>query len=199
MPRLETLKPMARSRTDFVRRSPLTRDALAFADQRHAGQLREIDDLPFVTHPLEVACLLHEAGYSDEVVAAGVLHDVLEDTDAERGDIETRFGRRVAELVDAVTDDPAIEDDAERKAALRRQVARAGECAAAVFAADKVSKARELRVRVGRGRFERKDGGRIAHYEASLEMLAELIPGHQLVDQLRLELEAVRALPAGGV
>src|SRR5919106_6968513 len=103
MPPLESLKPMARTRTDFVRRSPLTRDALAFADQRHAGQLREIDDLPFVTHPLEVACLLHEAGYSDEVVAAGVLHDVLEDTDAERGDIETRFGRRVAELVDAVT------------------------------------------------------------------------------------------------
>jgi (p)ppGpp synthase/HD superfamily hydrolase len=194
---LETLLPMGR--TDFVRRSPLTRDALAFADQRHAGQVREVDDLPFVTHPLEVACLLHEAGYSDEVVAAGVLHDVLEDTDAERGDIETRFGGRVAELVDAVTDDPAIEDDAKRKAALRRQVARAGECAAAVFAADKVSKARELRVRVGRGRFERKDGGRIEHYEASLEMLAELIPGHQLVDQLRLELEAVRALPAGGV
>jgi (p)ppGpp synthase/HD superfamily hydrolase len=187
------------TRTDFVKRSPLTREALAFADQRHAGQMREIDDLPFVTHLLEVACLLHEAGYADEVVAAGVLHDVLEDTDAERRDIETRFGRRVAELVDAVTDDPAIEDDAERKAALRLQVARAGERAAAVFAADKVSKARELRVRMGRGRFQRKDTGKIAHYEASLEMLAELIPGHQLVDQLRLELEAVRALPVGGV
>ena len=65
-------------RTDFVRRSPLTRDALAFADQRHAGQTRDLDDLPFVTHPVEVACLLHEAGYADEVVAAGVLHDVLE-------------------------------------------------------------------------------------------------------------------------
>jgi (p)ppGpp synthase/HD superfamily hydrolase len=187
------------ARTDFVKRSPLTREALAFADQRHAGQLREIDDLPFVTHPVEVARLLHEAGYSDEVVAAGALHDVLEDTDAEPRDIEIRFGRRVAELVDAVTDDPAIEDDAERRAALRLQVARAGECAAAVFAADKVSKARELRVRLGRGRFELKDGGKIAHYEASLEMLAELIPGHQLVDQLRLELEALRALPTGGV
>jgi (p)ppGpp synthase/HD superfamily hydrolase len=189
--------PMAR--TEFVKRSPLTKEALAFARERHAGQLRDLDDLPFVTHPVEVACLLHEAGYSDEVVAAGVLHDVLEDTDAELSELEAQFGPRVAELVAAVSDDPAIEDHAERKAALRRQVARAGECAAAVFAADKVSKARELRVRVSRGRFERRDESRIAHYEASLDMLSELIPGHQLVDQLRLELEALNALPAGGV
>jgi (p)ppGpp synthase/HD superfamily hydrolase len=194
---LETISTMPR--TDFVERSPLTRDALAFADRRHAGQKRDIDDLPFVTHPLEVARLLHEAGYQDEVVAAGVLHDVLEDTDAERSDLESRFGGRVAELVDAVTDDPTIEDRAERKAALRRQVAEAGECAAVVFAADKVSKARELRVRMSRGRFERADPAKLAHYEASLEMLEDLIPGHHFVDQLRMELEAMQALPARGV
>jgi (p)ppGpp synthase/HD superfamily hydrolase len=193
----ENLLTMAR--TDFVDRSPLTRSALAFAGERHAGQTRDLDGLPFVTHPLEVACLLHESGYSDEVVAAGVLHDVLEDTDAERGELETRFGSRVAELVDSLTDDPSIEDDAERRAALRRQVAGAGEGAAAVFAADKVSKARELRVRVSRGRLTRSDNGKIAHYEASLEMLAELIPGHHLVDQLRIELEAVHALPGRAV
>jgi (p)ppGpp synthase/HD superfamily hydrolase len=186
-------------RTDFVQRSPLTRDALAFADSHHAGQTRDLDGLPFVTHPVEVACLLHEAGYSDEVVAAGVLHDVLEDTDADRAELEVRFGGRVAELVEAVTDDPAIEDRAERKAALRRKVAEAGECAAVVFAADKVSKARELRWRVSRGRFERADDGKLEHYEASLAMLDDLIPGHDFVGQLRMEVEAVQAMPAGGV
>jgi (p)ppGpp synthase/HD superfamily hydrolase len=194
---LETISTMAR--TDFVDSSPLTRAALAFADQRHAGQTRDLDGLPFVTHPLEVACLLHDAGYQDEVVAAGVLHDVLEDTDTQRSDLESRFGSRVAELVEAVTDDPTIEDDAERKAALRRQVAHAGECAAVVFAADKVSKARELRVRMSRGRFQRADCGKFAHYEASLAMLSDLIPDHELVKQLRLEVEALQALPAGGV
>jgi (p)ppGpp synthase/HD superfamily hydrolase len=194
---LETISAMAR--TDFVDRSPLTRDALAYAGEHHAGQTRDLDGLPFVTHPLEVARLLHDAGYQDEVVAAGVLHDVLEDTDAELSDLELRFGSRVAELVEAVTDDPTIEDDAERKAALRRQVAHAGECAAVVFAADKVSKARELRVRVSRGRFQRADRGKFAHYEASLAMLSDLIPGHELVNQLRLEVEALQTLPAGGV
>ena len=190
---LETLTAMAR--TDFVERSPLTRDALAFAATCHEGQTRELDGMPFVTHPVEVACLLHEAGYSDEVVAAGVLHDVLEDTEAELGDLEERFGPAVAWLVAAVSDDPSIEDDAKRKAALREQVAEAGEHAAAVFAADKVSKARELRIRAGLGRFRRKDETRIEHYRASLEMLDELMPGHQLVDRLRAELDAVHALP----
>jgi (p)ppGpp synthase/HD superfamily hydrolase len=190
---LETLRTMAR--TDFVERSPLTRDALAFAARSHDGQTRDTDSVPFLTHPVEVACLLHEAAYSDEVVAAGVLHDVLEDTDVERGELEERFGSEVAGLVAAVSDDPAIEDHAERKAALRAQVARAGEDAAAVFAADKVSKARELRVRTGYGRFERKDETRIEHYRASLEMLDDLMPGHQLVDLLRAELDARHSLP----
>jgi (p)ppGpp synthase/HD superfamily hydrolase len=189
---LENLKAMAR--TDFVDRSPLTRGALAFAASHHEGQTRDLDDTPFVTHPVEVACLLHEAGYSDEVVAAGVLHDVLEDTDVERGELEELFGSEVARLVAAVSDDPAIEDHAERKAALRRQVAAAGDCAVAVFAADKVSKARELRARTGYGRFERKDEARIEHYRASLEMLDDLMPRHQLVDRLRTELDALHSL-----
>jgi (p)ppGpp synthase/HD superfamily hydrolase len=197
VPESEKLLEMAR--TDFVKRSPLTRDALTFAAERHAGQTRELDDLPFVTHPVEVACLLHEAGYSDEVVAAGVLHDVLEDTDSQAAELAARFSPFVAELVAAVSDDPSITDDSERKAALRSQVRRAGECAAAVFAADKVSKARELRVRASRGRFGPADAAKLDHYEASLEMLSGLIPEHSLVGQLRMELESVHALPPAGV
>jgi hypothetical protein len=54
-------------------------------------------------------------------------------------------------------------------------------------------------VRASRGRFERADSGKFEHYEASLAMLADLIPGHELVNQLRLELEALQSLPAGGV
>ena len=189
---------LPQTRVEFTDRSPLTRAALAFAEGRHSGQTRDIDGVPFVTHPVEVACLLAEAGYSDEVVAAGVLHDVLEDTNAERADLEANFGPAVAWLVSAVSDDASIEDQAERKAALRDQVADAGERAAAIFAADKVSKARELRVRASRGGHEHGDRAKVDHYEQSLAMLAELIPGHRLVDQLRLELQALSALPAGG-
>jgi (p)ppGpp synthase/HD superfamily hydrolase len=193
----ETFPMMAR--TDFVNRSPLTREALAFADERHAGQTRDLGEVPFVTHPVEVARLLHEAGYSDEVVAAGVLHDVLEDTDSQPEELMSRFGHEVAELVGAVSDDPSIEDRIERKAALRRQVAEAGEHAAVVFAADKVSKARELRLRISQGHTRDGDHAKLEHYQASLEMLGGVLPGNDLLDRLRVELDALRALPACSV
>jgi (p)ppGpp synthase/HD superfamily hydrolase len=187
------------ARTDFVDGSPLTRDALSYAGDHHAGQTRDIDAIPFVTHPVEVAFLLHEAGYPDEVVAAGALHDVLEDTDAERLELEDRFGGHVASLVVAVSEDPSIEDDAERKAALRLQVADAGEEALAVFAADKVSKARELRVRLSRGDEQEGDQRRLDHYEASLELLSGTAVEPELTEQLRDELDAVHALRPCGV
>jgi (p)ppGpp synthase/HD superfamily hydrolase len=183
---------------DFADRLPRTGAALEFARARHAGQRRESDDAPFVMHPIEVATILYDAGYPDDVIAAGALHDVIENTDTTTQDIADRFGARVALLVTAVTENPAIEADADRKAALRVQVARAGETAAAVFAADKISKVREFRLRGSSGRLDDASREKIAHYEASLEMLAEEIPGHELVEQLRLELEALRALPAGG-
>ena len=179
----------------FAREMPRTLAALEFADRHHAGQRREVDGAPFVMHPLEVAGLLHDAGYADDVVAAGVLHDVLEDTSARRSDLERGFGSEVTRLVSAVTDDPSIDDPAERKAALRLQVSQAGECAAVIFAADKVSKARELRLMTTRRRVGREAQLKLNHYRESLEMLAELIPDHDLVGQLRTELEAIEALP----
>jgi hypothetical protein len=76
----------------FTRDLPLARAAAAFASERHAGQRRQSDGADFVLHPIEVAALLERSGYPDHVVAAAVLHDVLEDTDAERADLEARFG-----------------------------------------------------------------------------------------------------------
>jgi (p)ppGpp synthase/HD superfamily hydrolase len=171
----------------------LSRHAQAFATERHAGQRRESDGAPFMMHPLEVAELLHDGGYRDEVVAAGILHDVLEDTDVECPDLEDRFGPEVAGLVAALTEDESIEDNAERKAALRRQVAEAGEEAAAVFAADKVSKAREMRTRASRGPLDESAARKVEHYEESLDMLDAVIPGHPLAGRLRDELEALSA------
>jgi (p)ppGpp synthase/HD superfamily hydrolase len=165
---------------------PLTTDALGFARERHTGGE--------VWHPFEVAVLLRDAGYPDYVVAAGMLHEVLEDTPTEEHELEERFGMPVAELVESLSDDPTIEDQQERRAALRRQVADAGPTAAAVFAADKVSKARELRLKAGRGEVGDEERKRLEHYEESFDMLSTAMPHHELVEQLRLELESLRAL-----
>jgi (p)ppGpp synthase/HD superfamily hydrolase len=173
---------------------PLAQDAVEFARAQHEGQRRDADDAPFVVHPLEVAIMLRDAGYPDHVVATGALHEVLEDTDVDKHELEERFGHDVAELVDALTDDPSIEDERERRAALRRQVAQAGETAAAVFAADKVSKTRELRRKAERGPLDDKSRAKLEHYLESLGMLEQALPGSDLVSCLRTELRGLGAL-----
>jgi (p)ppGpp synthase/HD superfamily hydrolase len=92
----------------FVDRLPLTQAAIEFAGERHAGQRRPADEAPFLVHPIEVASILERSHYPDHVVAAAVLHDVLEDTDGKRSELEEQFGPDVAELVAIVSDDPAI-------------------------------------------------------------------------------------------
>lgn len=73
--------------------------AIYFAVQAHDGQKRKGTDIPYIAHPFEVAQLLMEAGAEDEVVAAGLLHDTVEDTAVTAADVQKQFGVRVAELV----------------------------------------------------------------------------------------------------
>jgi (p)ppGpp synthase/HD superfamily hydrolase len=186
----------------FPRDFHVTNSAVRFARRFHRGQRRISDRAPFILHPLEVASLLNSCGASDEVVAAGVLHDVVENTSVGLEQISDEFGPHVASLVAAVTENPKIKSERARKAALRRQVRVAGSDAAAVFAADKLAKTRELRMRVTHARLDGEPvpadvRKKLAHYTASLRMLEQVVPGHSLVAQLRFELEAFHAFPPG--
>jgi HD domain len=179
----------------FTRDLPISQAALEFAAKRHAGQTRSADRAAFVLHPVEVGSILERSQYPDHVVAAGILHDVLEDTDAERSEIEVRFGREVAELVSTLSDDPSIGDEELRRADLRERVRRAGGYAPAIFAADKVSKVRELRALLAGGPPTAETEAKLRHYRASLEMLESVMPESRLVELLRFELEALEQIP----
>ncbi len=80
----------------------LIRDAYEFARVKHEGQFRKSLD-PYIQHPLEVAYMLAELKVSPTTVAAGLLHDILEDTDATKDQLIERFGLDVANIVDGVT------------------------------------------------------------------------------------------------
>ncbi|HEV3128871.1 MAG TPA: HD domain-containing protein [Solirubrobacteraceae bacterium] len=180
----------------FVRDLPLAQQAIAFARERHGDQRRDADGAPFLVHPLEVAALLERSDYPDHVVAAAVLHDVLENTDVEAGELKRRFGPEVCHLVDTVSDDMSIEDEEARKADARERVRAADRDAAAVFAADKISKVRELRMLLANGKIEPlRAETKLRRYRLALEMLEEVIPGSRLVEILRFELESLESLP----
>jgi (p)ppGpp synthase/HD superfamily hydrolase len=188
-------EPVEASGLSFARELPLTQAAIEFARERHAGQQREADGADFLLHPLEVASLLERSRCPDHVVAAAVLHDVLEDTEAEPAEIESRFGREVCDLVALVSDDPAIPDEEDRKDDVRERVRGAAGYAPVVYAADKVGKVRELRTLLTRGMAPDDARVKLQRYRKSLEMLEDAIPGHRVVELLRFELEALDALP----
>jgi (p)ppGpp synthase/HD superfamily hydrolase len=182
----------------FVDSLPLTRRALEFAADYHEGQRRDSDDAAFILHPLEVAQLLRGRGYPDEVVAAGVLHDSLEDTEATPLELEQRFGSAVAALVCSVSEPTNGGTYVQRKARLRAALTHAGPDSLAVYAADKVAKVRELRMTLARDWAAAVDPGtadKLHHYWASLALLENLLDDDPLVAQLRFELEALATLP----
>jgi hypothetical protein len=182
----------------------IVRAALVFAVRCHARQRRKSDGAAFIEHPLEVAALLHDAGCSDVVVAAGLLHDVVEDSHVTVAELTWRFGAEVASLVQAVSEDSTVDNYHHRKRMLREQVRLEGGDAALVFAADKIAKVRELPelVRRNRKRLAEAECGsrernqlehdhqlRLEHYRRSLRMLQRVAPGHLLVKRLASDLD----------
>lgn len=80
----------------------LLKKAYVFAARAHKGQIRRSGE-PYLSHPLEVAQMLSEMKLDSTTLAAGLLHDVLEDTDVTAADLQKNFGKEIADLVEGVT------------------------------------------------------------------------------------------------
>ncbi len=80
----------------------LIQHAYVYAATAHAGQTR-LSGEPYLSHPLAVASTLAEMGFDEPTVAAGLLHDTVEDTKATIEEIDENFGEDVADIVDGVT------------------------------------------------------------------------------------------------
>lgn len=125
--------------------TPGFEEALAFVENAYDNRLQRSGRM--VQHPLAVAALLAEDGYGPAVAIAGLLHDVLEDTETAPAIIQSRFGEEIARLVRAVTQDPTIHKYRNRKRALRQQILDAGPEAVAISLADKTAKLRVRQIR----------------------------------------------------
>ncbi|NJO81101.1 MAG: bifunctional (p)ppGpp synthetase/guanosine-3',5'-bis(diphosphate) 3'-pyrophosphohydrolase [Cyanobacteria bacterium RM1_2_2] len=86
----------------LVPETDLVCEAFKFAYSLHQGQMRASGE-PYIAHPVAVAGLLRDLGGDNAMIAAGFLHDVIEDTDVTAEEIEQRFGSEVRRLVEGVT------------------------------------------------------------------------------------------------
>ncbi len=93
----------------------LIQKAYVFSAAAHAGQTRRSGE-PYLNHPLEVANILAEMRMDESVIAAGLLHDTVEDTKVGIEEIDAEFGEEVADIVDGVTKISQITFDTKEQA-----------------------------------------------------------------------------------
>jgi hypothetical protein len=185
------------SGSPFGATRPLVRHAYEFAARAHDGQRRK-DGQAFITHPVRVARLLARRGYDDEVLAAALLHDVVEETPVALEEVRAAFGDRVGGLVAAVTENLALPFD-ERKRDYRERVRCGPPTARAICAADKVCNLQDLSSVAEGGdlaalsRFRGGLDGQVLRFQAELGMLEDTGVDPALRDAMRFSLDALRS------
>jgi (p)ppGpp synthase/HD superfamily hydrolase len=180
--------------------SPLVAAALEFAGKAHAGQTRKGDGSPYIVHPIEVARLVYEAGFRETVVAAALLHDVVEDCGVSVAELEELFGAEVAALVATLTAGESVEGYEAGKDDHRAAVGWAGSPASAIYAADKLANLRSLSAAYREQgeklveRFNAPLDQKEENARRDIEMLEDLTQRPPFLDELRAEYQAIRRL-----
>ena len=169
------------------------KDALVFAAELHATQVRKGSGVPYLAHLMSVASLTLESGGSEDEAIAALLHDAIEDQGGAptREEIRRRFGDAVTAIVDGCTDTEVVPKPPwrARKEAYIAHVAGAPPSVRLVSAADKLHNARSLLADFRQlgdqlwSRFTGKKDGTLWYYRALIDAY-RAGGGTPLVDEL---------------
>lgn len=184
--------------------SLLLKRALDRAAVWHDGQHRKYPGakVPYVSHLAGVALRLTRHGFDEEVVAAGVLHDTIEDTVATHADLVAHFGRRVADLVqDCSEADRSAPWEVRKQQALERFATKSWD-AQAISLADKIDNLESLVVCAAEhgnpwAQLKRGRDVQLQRFEALL-VVARKLPSHPLVDEYAAAVVAATAVGPDG-
>lgn len=169
----------------------------------HEGQKRKhpFELIPYIAHPASVGFLLQKAGYGDEVVAAGILHDVIEDCGVTEEGLAMATNPRIAKLVQEVSE-PDIEDWRQKKIAFVEKLSQASDDALAIKAADHLHNLQSI-LSASRaasssiwGLFGADRESKLAYEQSILDLVAGRLAASPLVEAQRATLAEVRDLPA---
>lgn len=176
--------------------------AMKFAIKAHDGKFRKAElSKPYIFHPIDVANLLQNYGFDDNVVAAGYLHDVVEDaqdTEYMKKEILKEFGEDVYSLVLGATEEDKSLDWEERKLGTINRVKKLDLRHKAIVACDKISNIEDLRFKFGKdgkedfGAFNRGKEKKMWYWN---EVYNSLIDGedknHPMFYKLKKNLDAI--------
>lgn len=124
-------------------------DVILFASQAHKGQKRKFGQIPYILHPMEVCAILGSMTNDTDILAAGLLHDTVEDCGVNPEEIKEKFSERVYKLVMSETEDklcdrPPVETWEERKNASLNLLRKSGKEVKMLWLADKLSNMRSF-------------------------------------------------------
>ena len=175
-------------------------DAIEFAVHVHRGHFRKSTRIPYIFHPLNVGRILLESGCSVVVVAAGILHDTLEDTPIVFEDIRAKFGEEVANLVSLASEPDKSDTWENRKGHTLMSLESASEEVLLISLADKLDNIRSIHRALERdgdavwSRFRRPKNAQAWYYRNLVDVFQRRVteePGLSLYKTLQAEVEQV--------
>jgi (p)ppGpp synthase/HD superfamily hydrolase len=182
----------------FISYMTLIEQATRVAVVAHKDQVRKSDGSPYVVHPIMCAMLLQRHGFPEVVVAATLVHDVLEDTPVTEEELRRELGNEVVDLVCMVTEDKSLEWRA-RKERYVDMVRNTSEGVKAVSLADKIHNmcslldAYEAEGPMLWGKFNRGKEDKLWFEESMLAMFRETWD-HPLIEEYAVLIEKMHAL-----
>ncbi len=95
--------------------------AITFAVKSHGDQMRKMERIPYIMHPMEVSAIIASMTEDQDLMIAGLLHDVVEDTKVDAKTVREKFGDNVASLVQSETEDKREELPPEQTWQIRKE------------------------------------------------------------------------------
>ena len=129
----------------FESEQMMIHQAILFATQAHNGQFRKGTDIPYITHPFEVAQILTENGCEAKLIVAGLLHDTLEDADVTPEQIENQFGKEILSLVQSDSENKSLSWEERKQETIDYLSQKAGMEELLLACADKLSNLRSIK------------------------------------------------------
>lgn len=175
----------------------LIEKAFRFAEEKHRGHTRKGEDVPYLTHLVTVSIRLAQYGFSDVVIAAGLVHDVVEDTLATIEEVREELGEEVAELVATVTYDESLSWE-EKRYAYTEAVRNGSEGAKAISIMDKIHNAESTLIayeEVGSSVWDRFNRGKDTkiHFEEMMLSMFEETWEHPFVKEYQELVQKLKA------
>jgi (p)ppGpp synthase/HD superfamily hydrolase len=119
-----------------------------FAKEKHSGQIRKISKMPYIKHPEKVAEIIKknkESHKINELVAAALLHDTLEDTNTNEEELKNSFGKLITELVKELTTDKVEQKKFGKKEYLTNKMKNMSSWALVIKLADRLDNVTDLK------------------------------------------------------